>query len=261
MKIIKTVSVALACAVFVAPASADAQYALDLGAVYVHTARNAPQITADGKTVDSFGDALPASNVKFKCGDGQKAFFVLSNNTVVFMGENSEAEVVSLRQSQTAAKFPKNETEAARSECLIDIKKGDFFFVCPRLRPSSVMKISSPFGTFDVQSTEFAIKVSENGMRISLVAGQASFKDPNGKTDFLKNKQTGTIAKSDTKERYPLRISYVSVIDEEKMKPDFERCRNVFRSVVFKSDDNGKISAERVVHKEFLMRRADGDYR
>lgn len=259
MKIIKTITVAIACAAFAAPVPANTQPAPDLGVVYVHTARNAPKITVDGKTADSA--TLPASNVKFECGAGRKVFFVLSNNTVVFMGENSEAEVVSFRQSQTAAKFPKDETEATRSECLIDIKKGDFFFVCPRLRPSSVMKISSPFGTFDVQSTEFAIKVSDNGMRISLAAGQASFKAPDGKTDFLKNKQTGTIVKSDAKERYPLKISYISIIDEEKMKPDFERCRNVFRSVVFKSDDNGKILAERVVHKEFLMRRADGDYR
>lgn len=261
MKIIKTLTVAIACSVLAAHAFADGQYSLDLGAVYVHTARNAPQISAEGKPVDAEIGILPASNVKIKCGQGQKAFFALSNNTVVSMGENSEAEVVVFRQSQTSAKFPKNDMEAARSECVIDIKKGDFFIVCPRLRPSSVMKISSPFGTFDVQSTEFAIKVSDNGMRISLVAGQASFKALDGKTDFLKNKQTGTIVKSETKELYPLKISYLSVIDEEKLKPDFERCKNVFRSVIFKTDDNGKISVERVVHKEFLMRRADGDYR
>ena len=231
------------------------------GTVYVHTARNSPKIAADGVKVEAAsGIELPARNLEFKCGKGQSVFLVLSNKTVVFAGENSEIKIDYFRQAPPLLEDSDGEIESSHSECSMEISKGTFYVIAPRLRPKSAMKLKTPFGNFDLQSAKFFLKISDNGAKISLVEGQSSYKSLEGKTDFLKSKQNGTVVKTDAKSLYPLKISYMTTIEEDIMKNSFALCKNVSDSVVFKFG-GGKPQAERIVRKEFLMRRSESDYR
>ena len=232
------------------------------GYIYIHTARNKPSITVGGKKIDAKeGMFVKAESAELKCAENQRIFFILSNRTVVQMDENSEIKIESFKQAMPFSSNFKDDYESTRSETVFSAGKGNFIFYTARLRATSVMKINSPYGSFDIQSREFELKISDTGAKISLIDGQSAFKALDGKTDFLKSKQSGTIIKSRLKERYPLKIEYIPAIEEEIMSDRFVHSKIVFNSILFGFDKDKNIKVERVVQKEFLTRRGRLDYR
>lgn len=232
------------------------------GYIYIHTARNKPSITVGGKKIDAKeGMFVKAESAELKCAENQRIFFILSNRTVVQMDENSEIKIESFKQTMPFSSNFKDDYESTRSETVFSAGKGNFIFYTARLRATSVMKINSPYGSFDIQSREFELKISDTGAKISLIDGQSAFKALDGKTDFLKSKQSGTIIKSRSKERYPLKIEYIPAIEEEIMSDRFVHSKIVFNSILFGFDKDKNIKVERVVQKEFLTRRGRLDYR
>jgi len=246
-------------ALFAAAVSAQTMRA---GKVFVHTARNSPIFYIKGaQTPIKAGTLVDAEGLRVKCGPNQCAMLVFSNRTVVFMRENSSLSVDSFMQMMPFDFDFKDDFESTRSDLAITLGNGEFYVLSPAQRPTSTMKFKSEYGTFQPQSREFELEVSENGARIAILDGQSAFTALDGKPDFLQAKQTGKIMKSESKGMYPLRIDYLSMIESETCEKTIALCKFPFNSVRFFFDKKGGLSAERVVQKEFLSRRTKYDFK
>lgn len=160
------------------------------GYIYIHTARNKPSITVGGKKIDAKeGMFVKAESAELKCAENQRIFFILSNRTVVQMDENSEIKIESFKQAMPFSSNFKDDYESTRSETVFSAGKGNFIFYTARLRATSVMKINSPYGSFDIQSREFELKISDTGAKISLIDGPVGLQGSRRQNGFPK-KQT-----------------------------------------------------------------------
>ena len=58
---------------------------------------------------------------------------------------------------------------------------------------------------------------------------------------------------------YPLKIEPMNTIDEEKYIKELDLCKLAIQSVEFKFDKDGKISAARLVPKDFFLKKYNID--
>lgn len=241
-------ALALACIAQVARADLP-----PIGFAYVHTARNAPSISSPRAQKIGAGDLVPAENLEIKCGENQRVFLIFSNRTVLEIGTNASLKIASFRQSPPFSFSFNDDSEKTRSTLEMKIEKGNVYLYGLRPRMTSSAKISTPFGNFEIKSAKFVMGVREEGLKIAVLDGQSTFKGLNGKTDFIQNKQRGSLTKEKSNAKYPLKIEYLASIEEDAIDGEFADCKTVFNSVEFSVKD-GKMRAERVTPKEFLKR-------
>ena len=235
---------------------------LQNGFVYVHTSRNMPELIIEGKK-----DALKtnvlhsAKNLEIDCGEKQIAFLILSNRTVIQLEENTKIKIKSFSQTPPFSFDFYSETEETRSILDMEILRGKIRVYGVRPRATSSINVESPFGKYDVKSTKFTMSVSDKHTEIVLFEGQSTFTSKNGKRDFIQNKQRGEILVEKLNSEYPMKIEYLTSIEEDALLLKFNDCKTVFNSVEFFKGKDGKMRAIRITPKEFLNRSAKYEYR
>ena len=79
------------------------------------------------------------------------------------------------------------------------------------------------------------------------------FKSNSGKTDFVRNKQEGTITKETLETNFPLEISPLGIIEEKNLMRNFDDAKLVRDAVMWRFEGD-KIAAKRVIFKEFFQK-------
>ena len=234
----------------------------EIGYAYVHTSRNSPTLVADNKKgVLSVGSLLSTKNLEIECNENQTAFLILSNRTVLQLAKNTKIKINSFLQTPPFSFDFYDENEKTRSELDIELLQGQIRVLATRPRATSSIKVSTRFGKFDVKSMMFSMSVSEDNAEIIVFEGQSTFTSNSGKSDFIQNKQRGSISAKKLNSRYPMKIEYLTSIEEDALVAKFDNCKTVFNSVLFSESKDGKVSATRITPKEFLNRSAKYEYR
>ena len=234
----------------------------DNGIVYVHTSRNSPKITIE-KIQDKLktDTILPAKDLEIGCDENQIAFLILSNRTVLEIGNNTKIKIKSFIQAQPFSFDYYDENERTRSTLDVEILQGNIRVFGSRPRATSSINITTPYGKFDVKSTKFTMSISEKNANIIIFEGQSTFISKNGKRDFIQNKQRGEISVEKLNSKYPMIIEYLTSIEEDALWLKYEPCKTVYNSVEFYQTKDKKINAVRITPKEFLNRSAKYEYR
>lgn len=232
------------------------------GFVYVHTSRNMPELQMQGKKDTlKVGTLLNAKNLEIDCGENQIAFLIFSNRTVIQLEKNTKIKIKSFSQTPPFSFDFYSETEETRSILDMEILHGKIRVYGARPRATSSINIESPFGKYDIKSTKFTMSVSDKHTEIVLFEGQSTFIAKNGKRDFIQNKQRGEISAERLQSEYPMKIEYLTSIEEDTLLLKYNNCKTVFNSVEFFKGKDGKIRAIRITPKEFLNRSAKYEYR
>lgn len=232
------------------------------GCVYVHTSRNAPiLVTENSKGTLKTDVLMNAKNIEIDCGNEQSAFLILSNRTVLQLGKNTKIKIKSFMQTPPFSFDFYDENEKTRSLLDMEIICGQIRVYGARPRATSSINISTPYGKFDVKSMTFSMSLTDSNAQITLFEGQATFISNNGKTDFIQNKQQGTISSKNINSKYPMKIEYLTSIEEDALLKGFDNCKTVFKSVAFYKAKDGNLCAKRITPKEFLNRSPKYEYR
>ena len=232
------------------------------GYVYVHTSRNAPVLIAEKSKGTLKSDVLmKAENIEINCEKNQIAFLILSNRTVLQLGENTKIRIKSFMQTPPFSFDFYDESEKTRSLLEMEVISGQIRVYGTRPRATSSINITTHFGKFDLKSTMFSMLLTDKNAQITIFEGQATFTSKNGKTDFIQNKQQGEISADKINSRYPMKIDYLTSIEEDALLNGYDNCKTVFKSVAFYKTKDGKFCAKRITPKEFLNRTAKYEYR
>ncbi len=255
MKIIKITTLAFLLQLAIFPLLSYATSAMTESIVYVHTVRNAPILkTSNSSGVLEKDTKIAFDSFEIKCDENQNAFLVFSNRTVLEISKNTDVKIVKYKHVPSKEFDFYEEYEKTRSTMELDLKEGTILSCGLKLRPTSSFKVSTPFGKLDIKSTQFIISVNKKELSIMLLSGQATFLANNGKSDFLQKQQRGQVFARTQNASYPMSIDYMTSIEEKAIRDRFKSCKTAFETVEFFADKNGKLSARRIVSKEFLNR-------
>ena len=136
-----------------------------------------------GKAFSLSGALLPeGTNVHTGAGGG--ALLLLSNGTIVTIGENTKMKVSSFVQEPFDDKgrsVGDLQEEPSSSSVLVDLEIGDLVVKTKKLNKQSNFEISSPVGTAGIRGTQFGMGFSpRRGMSLDVTESKVSFKPRGG---------------------------------------------------------------------------------
>ena len=232
---------AILFALFVALAAfAEADSAM----LFVHTARNNPSITKDGKSF-SANAFERAEGFVFECKDNQSVYFVLSNKSSVKIAGPAKLKIEKFWQESPVVFDKSTPYESQKTLLEISIEKGTVFFLNPQLRPSSEFIVKTPRGEYDLRSQSAIFSVGENEDKVSLLNQNARLLRNKSFEKLLAGGETwsvkcvnGNIAAA----------SRPFILGGEK---PFADLKTAFDTVII-SSQNGKLSPKRILPNALL---------
>lgn len=229
---------------------------LSQGYVYVHTLRNSPSITQNGVKIGAKRhDFLPANGLEVETLDGQCATLILSNRTAIFVKGKAKFAIENFEQILPFESQITDEYEAEHSQLRISVDYGDIYLAMLSPRPTSRTLVKTKFGVIEPKATAMCISCDEKASKFAIINGQATFCGLDNKRDFIQQGQIGIVEAAESKEMYPLKIEPIDILQEEKYEEQLQLCKLAIQSVEFKFDKNAKISARRLVPKDFFLRK------
>jgi len=219
--------------------------------------RNDPIFKRDGKEIKvKRGDLLPANGLTVETLDGQYVTLILSNRTAIYVKGSSKFTIESFDQVVPFRAFIADEYEAVRSHFRISIDWGDFYIAMLTPRPTSRTIIKTRYGVLEPKSTAFCILCGKKSSSFAIINGQGMFCGLDNKRDFIQQNQIGTVEEITSQKMYPLKIEPITLLQDKNYAKQLDLCKIAIQSVDFRFDNAGKMTAERLVPKEFLLRRA-----
>lgn len=136
-----------------------------------------------GKNSSIPGMLLP-DGAAVQTGPGGNALLLLSNGTVVTVGENSRMKISSFVQEPFDDKglsVGDLDEEPSSSSVLVDLEIGDLVVKTKKLNKKSNFEINSPVGTAGIRGTQFGMGYSpRRGMSLDVTESTVSFKPRGG---------------------------------------------------------------------------------
>lgn len=222
------------------------------GSVYVFTLRNAPSAVAENAPVKQ-GATVRATGMKIDCAQGQYASLEFSNSVIAVVRENTAFEVEQFSQQQPFKTLHSSERQLELSTLRLKLERGRLDVISKEQRAKSEFSIITRMGVFTFNAQMFSISDDGKKISVAIVEGQAMFKSNRGKTDFVRNKQTGAITKESFETNFPLEISSLGIIEEKNLMRSFDDAKLV-RDAVMWHFEGDKIAAKRVIFKEFFQK-------
>ena len=242
-------------------ASTSLQSAEVEGAVVLHSIRNSPVITRNGsaETIKT-GKITDANGLKISCDKNQYASLKFSNEIVVEVMQKSEIEVVNFSQIQPFQQNHSVQRELSESKLLLNFKGSKIRVIAKEPRALSEFVISTRLGDFTMRATEFIVEDTGTEISVAVINGLATFKSHNGKSDFIRNKQKGIIKNVNAQSNFPLEIESIGMLEEKHFMQDLSACKQVQDSILFEFNSSKKLTAKRVIFKEFLLKNPKYNY-
>lgn len=217
----------------------------DSAMLFVHTARNNPSITKDGKNF-SANAFEKAEGFVVECKDNQSAYIVLSNKTCIKIAGPAKLKIEKFWQESPVVFDKSTAYESQKTLTEISIESGTVFFLNPQLRPSSEFIVKTPHGEYDLRSQSAIFSVGENEDKVSLLDQSAR---------LLRNKTfEKLLAGGETWSVKPAKSGGVSAVSRPLIlggeKP-FADLKTAFDTVIITSD-NGKLTPQRILPKTLL---------
>jgi hypothetical protein len=132
----------------------------------------------------SLSGALLPEGTSVHTGAKGEALLLLSNGTIVTIGENTKMKISSFVQEAFDDKglsVGDLEEEPSSSSVLVDLEIGDLVVKTKKLNKKSNFEISSPVGTAGIRGTQFGMGFSpKRGMSLDVTESKVSFKPRGG---------------------------------------------------------------------------------
>jgi len=246
-----------------APANRDAAASMPEGAVYIHTARNAPRFVKISRPLTlSSGDTVLAEGLSVECAKNQTAIIVLSNRTAIYVMPGAKLEIEKFEQMTPEAAPSGEEDEPSRSILQLRLDRGEISVSALSARATSKTVVKTPFGIIEPRSRALIISCAADAAKIYILNGRASFTSPDGRNDFIQNGQVGIMAKNrNTHAMFPLQVEDILSVDEDILSASTKVAARAAESALFSFDENGKVSVLKILPGDFFIKRARYDYR
>jgi len=236
--------------------------AFSVGKIYVHTYRNKPIFKTDNEVLSvRAGSLLDNQNLSITCVKGQCVTLILSNRTAIFTEGPAQFAIEKFEQVQPFKTSMSEDNEQSRTVLRLSISYGEVFVSGLRPRPTSKTFVKTKFGVFEPQSCAYRLYADENSATLDLIDGQARFYTIGDKTDFLQQGQRGVASKSTAEHRYPLAANPINTVDLDTYKAKIYTAETASAWVCFSFDKDGKLTANRVIPKEFFLKKPKYDFR
>ncbi len=222
------------------------------GSVYICTLRNSPSAVAESAPAKQ-GATVRAAGMKIDCAQGQYASLEFSNSVIVIVRENTAFEVERFSQQQPFQTLHSSERQLELSTLRLKLGRGRLDVISKEQRAKSKFSIITRMGVFTFNAQMFSISDDGEKISVAIAEGQAMFKSNSGKTDFVRNKQEGTITKETLETNFPLEISPLGIIEEKNLMRNFDDAKLVRDAVMWRFEGD-KIAAKRVIFKEFFQK-------
>ena len=233
---------------------------LSQGYIYVHTARNNPAFIKNGTKLSvKKQDLIAANGLTVETVDGQCVTLILSNRTAIYVQGKAKFTIENFEQVAPFVSPINDEYEAEHSQLRMSVDYGNIYMSMLVPRPASRTLIKTKLGVIEPKTTAMCIFCGADASKFAILNGQAVFCGLDNKRDFIQRGQIGIVEEIESKKMYPLKIEPMNTIDEEKYIKELDLCKLAIQSVEFKFDKDGKISAARLVPKDFFLKKYNID--
>lgn len=233
-----------------------------VGKLFVHTARGYPLFTINGvETHLEAGDFVDAKGVSVETAGDQCLTLIFSNKTAIYVNGPSKFTIEKFDQMQPFPPLMRDESESSRTTLRMSIESGELYVSALRPRPSSKFIIKTKFGIFEPLSKAFKMTADADAVRMDLLDGQARFFTLTDKSDFLQAGQTGTVDAKSGDLKYPLLAKVLPMSEADKYWIKIDYARIAATCVLFILDDENRLTATKVIPKEFFLRTPKYDFR
>ena len=170
----------LACTIFV-----QAQDAKVGAFIMVSQQGDVSFLKADGSSAKAVpaGKPIPLSHTIIT-GKGSKLVGLLSNGTLLTLGEDTRMKVASFKQEPFEAggkKLTDLKGEPSNSDVLVDLDFGSLVVKTKKLNKGSAFNINSPVGTAGIRGTEFQMASRPGqGVQLDVTESTVAFTPPGG---------------------------------------------------------------------------------
>ena len=127
------------------------------------------------------GEVIP-SQLMLVTGVQSKVVAVLSNGTVITIGENSRFKLSGFEQEPFKVdfdNFASLEKEPSKSIVTVEVDEGTIVVKTKKLHPQSSLSLISPFGVAEIKGTEFQMSSrSDQGVELDVTESTVSFTPP-----------------------------------------------------------------------------------
>ena len=231
-------------------------------AVFLHTLRNSPKIEQNGNVLNLKQDALvKAEGLKIECNENQYDSLNFSNSVVIVVKANTTLKISQFKQVQPFEQKHSDSREQTNSILHIELEKGSLDVISLEQRTKSELKIDTKIGSFAFKSREFSIEQKHDKINVFVLSGQVMFTSKTGKQDFIRSKQYASASLENASSNYPLIIEQFGMIVEREIRNRLSPCRQINDSVKFDFDENKNLVANRIIFKEFLLKKSKYEYR
>ena len=225
------------------------------GSVVFHTIRNSPEILLNNnKQSVQIGRIIEAEGLKIVCKKNQYVSLKFSNEIVIELFPESSIEVNSFKQIQPFDQTHSKERENSESNLSLTLIKGKINLISKEQKALSSLDISTKFGKVLLKGKSFILTDNDNGLEITVIEGIATYVSPSNKRDFVRNKQKGKVDKGTVNQNFPLSIERMGMLEEQQYQKELTACRQIQDSILFEFDTNKKLTAKRIIFKEFILR-------
>jgi hypothetical protein len=155
--------------------------------------------TSDGKpgTLVKAGEAIPSDYYVVTGFDG-KVIGLLSNGTLLTLGENSRMKVATFEQEafdDKEQKMSELSEEPSKSKVILDLDSGSLILKTKKLNKDSSLKINSPLGFAGIRGTEFQMASSPGqGVQLDVTESTVEFTAPGGSSPIAVSEGSGLSA-------------------------------------------------------------------
>ncbi|MDY6068738.1 MAG: hypothetical protein SPI34_03355 [Opitutales bacterium] len=216
----------------------------DSAMLFIHTARNNPSITKDGKNF-SANAFEKAEGFAFECKDNQSVYFVLSNKSSVKIAGPAKLKITKFWQENPVVFDKSTPYESQKTLTEISIENGTVFFLNPQLRPSSEFIVKTPRGEYDLRAQSAIFSVGEYEDKISLLNQNARLLRNKSFERLLTGGETWSVKCVNGN---IVAVSRPFILGIEK---PFADLKTAFDTVII-SSDNGKLTPKRILPKTLL---------
>ena len=231
------------------------------GSVVFHTIRNNPEISSNNNSQQiTIGSIVEAEGLKIVCKKNQYVSLKFSNEVVIEILPETSVKINSFKQIQPFAQNHSYERENSESNLSITLIKGKINLISKEQKALSTFDISTSLGKLSIKGKSFILSDDNDSVEIVVIEGMATYNSPNGKKDFVRNKQRGKVSKETINQNFPLAIDRIGMLEEQQYQKELAPCHQVQDSILFEFDANKKLTAKRIIFKEFLLRPTKYNY-